>query len=146
MRVTVAGATDCIVHKVQSEIDIEVSVKKSVTVADRFSLAMEVARSTRIGKLRLVRIAKMLGVPSGGGGQRCIKPMLKRIPEFVSKIPTLRLLCKLGVDTKQMVRAMGTPAIHTESRPLACQIRTCIKLALRWPKLQAQKEVGKTLT
>ncbi len=37
--------------------------------------------------------------------------MLKRIPGLVSKIPRLRFLRKIGVNTNQMARAMGTPAI-----------------------------------
>ncbi len=67
-RVAVAGATDFVVRAL-GNLGLQVSVKKSVTVANRFSLAKAIVRISVTKKLSARRSTKLLGAPSGGCGQ-----------------------------------------------------------------------------
>eukprot|EP00973_Karenia_brevis_P006770 919628-Karenia_brevis.AAC.1 len=95
----------------ENELGLEVSVKKSVTVADRFSLAKAISRTSRTGKLQVARATKLLGAPSGGGRRRSTKAFAVRLPAFVKKIPRIHALRRAKVKVGQIVRAAGTPAI-----------------------------------
>ena len=95
----------------EDELGLEVSLRKSVTIASRLSLAAGVARTSRTGKLRVVRATKMLGAPSGGGRRRSTKALADRLPAFKKKIRRIHAARRAGVKVGQIVRAAGTPAV-----------------------------------
>ncbi len=110
VRTDVAGATDYIVKEL-THLDLEVSVKKSVVLADRLSLAKAVARTSKTGKVSAVRQSKLLGAPAGGGRRRATRALAIRLAAFAKKKGKIHALRKVGVNTLQLTRAMGTPAV-----------------------------------
>ena len=73
IRLTVAGPTDCVVSLMQNEW---AGSKKSVTAADRFSLAKAIARTSRTGKLKVARATG----PFRWGRRKSTKALAVRFP------------------------------------------------------------------
>jgi len=110
--VAVAAATDFIVRKLEDELHLEVSVKKSVAAACTSSMARLVARASRTQKLTAVRAAKLLGAPSGGGRRRCVKPSRVRISVLKARTRRIaQLRSRSRVCIPKLVRAAATPLI-----------------------------------
>ncbi len=109
-RVAVAGATDYVVRAL-GDMGLDVSIKKSVAVANRYSLSRAIARTSATRKLTAKRGTKLLGAPSGGGRVRTVGALAARILKFRQKIPRIHAVRRLGIRVPQMVRAMGTPSI-----------------------------------
>ena len=110
-RTAVAGATDLVVGKLEGELELEVSLKKSVVVGSRYQIALAIARTSRTGKLKGARATKLLGTPSGGGRRRSTRALANRLSAFKRKIPRIHSLRKAGVRAQQVTRAAGTPAV-----------------------------------
>eukprot|EP00973_Karenia_brevis_P003950 544986-Karenia_brevis.AAC.1 len=91
-------------------MELEVSVKKSVTLADKLSLAKAITRISRTGKVKATRQSSFLGTAAGGGRRRATKALAVRLPMFKKKIDKIHALRRAGVNTMQLTRAMGTPA------------------------------------
>ena len=110
-RVAVAGATDFVVDMLENELELEVSLKKSVVVGGSYSMAEGIARTSSSRKLSAVRAAKLLGVASGGGRKRSTKALAVRLPAFAKRIQRIHAIRKVGVRVTQLVRTAGTPAV-----------------------------------
>jgi len=106
-----AGATDHMVHHLKVQLDMEVSIKKSVCVGSSVLLAVNAARARRTGVLTPVRSGKLLGVGAGGGRRRCVKFLAARIDVFNKGFPRIRKLRRSKINIVALVRAAGTPMI-----------------------------------
>ena len=109
--IIVSQATDHAVRIMEEELELKVSISKSVAVATRYSLASMLTRISATGKVKPVRSSKLLGAAAAGGKRRSIKVLAKRLKNFKSKIKKFQSLKRLGVASNQVVRAAGTPAI-----------------------------------
>ena len=100
-----------VVDKLENGLCMEVSAKKSKVLAGRAMVAEAVAAGVGSKKLTATTHAKLLGTDSVGGRRRSTATLQKRIRSFNCTVPRLHALLRAGVNTKQMVRAAGTPAI-----------------------------------
>ena len=107
----VSAATDQVVKHLQEGLELEVSAKKSVTVAGRDSIARGIAAISKTKKLSAKRSTKILGAPSGGGRRRCVKALAVRMTAFAKRIPRIRALRRHGISTIHVARAAGTPMV-----------------------------------
>ena len=107
----VVGATAHIIHCLEVDLEMEVSESKSVVVCSSVRLALNIQARTSMHKVSVVRTAKILGAPHGGGARRCVKPLRSRINVFRDKIDNIQAVRAVGVHTHTIVRAAGTPAI-----------------------------------
>ena len=64
----------------------------------------------RTRKLYMTTWSNMLGVGTAGGARRCVKVFSRRLLAFRSKMPRIQALRGAGVNTEQVVRAVGAPA------------------------------------
>ena len=106
-----AGATDHMVRHLEGSLQLEVSLKKSVTVASSPLMASNVATAARSRALRPVRTAKLLGVSVAGGRRRSVKHLAVRVNTFRKRIPRIHRLRKARINTTAVVRAAGTPML-----------------------------------
>jgi len=107
----VAGATDTFTSYVQDTLHLVVSVAKSVANAGTMREAKLTARLCRSRVLTAVRATKLLGTPSAGGRRRTTAPQRIRVRQFTKKALKIKRLRRLGVNTRHIVRAAGTPSI-----------------------------------
>ena len=107
----VAGVTDHLVHVLEDDYDLEVSSKKSCTIASSPKLAQHVAHFARSRKIVAKRASKLLGAPIGGGRRRSVRHLTKRLQDARVKTHRIHSLRRAGVRTKLVVRAAVTPAI-----------------------------------
>ena len=106
-----AVVVDFIVHVLQVELRLEVSAKKSKVVASKGSLALAVVAHMRSQKARAASHAKLLGTGVVGGRRRSTHVMRVRMHHFTKTIGKYHTMRAVGVNAKQMVRAVGTPAL-----------------------------------
>jgi len=107
----VAGATDHAVGILEHDLELEVSVAKSVVAGSSFSVAERTAFFSVTGKIKPMHTVKVLGAPSGGGKRRSVVHSVRRVRKFSKRSRRTRSLRKLGVKVRQLVRMAGTPAI-----------------------------------
>ena len=106
-----AVVVDFLVHILQTEMRLKVSAKKSKVVASRGRLAIAASCYMRTQKVKPASHAKLLGTGVVGGKRRSTYVMRVRLHQFTKTIGRLHTMRAAGVNTKQMVRAAGTPAI-----------------------------------
>ena len=106
-----AVVVDFIVHILQVELRLEVSAKKSKVVASRGQIAVAAAAHMRSRKAKPASHAKLLGTGVVGGRRRSTYVMRVRLHHFSKTISRYHSLRSARVNTKQMVRAAGTPAL-----------------------------------
>ena len=111
VKCTIAGATDHMVEHLQAGLELEVSAKKSVTVACSRGLAAGIAAISRTRKLTAVLSAKLLGTTSGGGRRRAVKGLAVRKIAFAKRIPRIHTLRRFGIRADRVTRAMGPPML-----------------------------------
>jgi hypothetical protein len=107
---TVAQATDFFINIFEEEFKLEVSCTKSYATASCPRLAVALARSTQRRVLRFSRAAKLLGTPYAGN-RRSVKVLKVRLKTFKERTPRIQLLRRYGVNSSQIVRAMGAPGM-----------------------------------
>eukprot|EP00973_Karenia_brevis_P069962 9727001-Karenia_brevis.AAC.1 len=95
VKICVAGATDFIIGEL-TKLALEVSVKRSVTLADKLSTAKAIARMSKTGKITAVRQSEFLGTSAGGGRRRSTKALAVRLPKFVKKIGKIHVIRRAG--------------------------------------------------
>ena len=59
-----------VMHTLETVLRLEVSAKKSVTVAGSFKFAKKLTRKLRTSKISAVRRSKLLGTDATGGRKR----------------------------------------------------------------------------
>ena len=104
-------ALDFVVSQLEDVLLMQVSESKSKLLAGRPSLAQAVIEGLETSKLSTTNHAKMLGVDSVGGRRRSTATFKDRVSTFAQAVPRVQSLRKTGVNSVQMVRAAGTPAI-----------------------------------
>lgn len=102
---------DYIVEQLEDVLQMQVSDSKSKVLAGRPSLAAAVLEGLNTSKLSTTSRSKMLGVDTVGGRRRTTVTFLERVTTFAKAVPRLQALRKSGVNSAQMVRAAGTPAV-----------------------------------
>ena len=90
---------------------MQVSVSKSTVVPSTHKLARRVASKAKTNKLKPANRNKFLGRAAGGGERRSTSVAVARLRGFTKRIGKLWKLRKPGVNTKQMTRTAGTPAV-----------------------------------
>ena len=90
---------------------MEVSTLKSKVLSGRPSIAAAVIEQIDESKLTHAYRAKMLGTDSVGGSKRSTVTFCDRLSTFAQAVPQLHALRKAGVNSHQMVRTAGTPAV-----------------------------------
>ena len=63
------------------------------------------------GKLTFTTRGKLLGTDSVGGSRRSTRTLFERISAFSATMPRIKVLRKTGVNSPQMVRMTGPPAV-----------------------------------
>jgi len=107
----VAGASGCIIRYLEDEMDLEVSVAKSVVVGSTARVARSAAAADSSGKLSAVASAKLLGTPAAGGRKRSARIQRRRISTFKAKKEKFHKLRKMGINTTAVARTAGVPAM-----------------------------------
>ena len=103
---------DFVVHQLEEVLLMEVSATKSKILSGRPALAIAIANGVASGKMSWTRHAKLLGTDSVGGRRRTTEVAQLRLAEFSKLVPRFQALRRLGVNSKQMVRAAApSPAI-----------------------------------
>ena len=120
---------------------MEVSAKKSKVLAGRLQIAEEVAFGFRTKKISPTTHAKLLGTDSVGVRRRSTATFQERLRTFGRAAPKFHALRRSGANSKQMVRAAGTPAYEPHSAGItigstsacACayNCRLCVHTAVR---------------
>ena len=105
------AATEHVVNHLQHRLQLEVSAKKSVTVAGRPSIAAGVAGLSRTQKVSARSSTKLLGVASAGGRRRSVNVLKLRIKQLALRTPRIRALRRAGLSATRLVRAAGTPLV-----------------------------------
>ncbi len=100
-----------LVSRLQDDLLMEVSTKKSVVMAGRPALAKRFAQIAKSKVTKAVRQTKLLGTEAVGGRKRSTVVFRKRVKQMTKRVRRFRALRKVGVNTKQMARAAVTPAI-----------------------------------
>ena len=103
----VAYVTD----RLENRLGLQISAKKSMVVAGRPSLALATAHAMKDGKVKAARCGKLLGTDAVGGRRRSTYSFRVRLHRFTKTISRYHALRRAGANTKQMVRAMGPPAL-----------------------------------
>ncbi len=106
-----AAVVDMITHKLEKDLELVVSTKKSVVTASSVRLAAEVARQVAGNKLKPVRRAKLLGTASTAGRARCALGLKARVKAFAAEKSRYQRLRRVGVDTACMAQAAAAPAM-----------------------------------
>jgi hypothetical protein len=100
-----------ITERLESGLGLQISAKKSVVVAGRPSLTAATAQAIKGRMVRATRCGKLLGTDAVGGRRRSTHAFRVRLHQFTKAIPRYHALRRAGASGKQMVRAMGPPAI-----------------------------------
>ena len=108
---TMVSVVDFVIDEFETELLMEVSAKKSKVLACRPAIALAVGTRVKSCKLDPVRYAKLLGTDSAGGRRRGTQVSQARLVDFTASSSRFQVLRRLGVNTKQMVRAAGPPAM-----------------------------------
>jgi hypothetical protein len=107
----VAGATDLVVKYLEIDLECQLSEKKSISVASTFTLARQIAATSKSKKVTPQRSAKLLGTGSCGGRRRTMKVMKARLKAFDMRLPRMQHLRRSGVNAARIARAAGTPVL-----------------------------------
>ena len=110
----VARATDFLVDTLQKDYLLEVSTQKSFVLASSMKLAQRVAVASRSCKLTSKRSGKLLGAPIGGGRQRSVRTLKKRLHDFRGKVHRIHALRRSGICTTPDVRTAGIMPVAAE--------------------------------
>ena len=105
------AAIDFVIDQFETVLCMEVSAKKSKVLAGRPAIALAIATRIRSRKLGVTLRARLLGTDTTGGRRRGTQVAQERLRAFTALVPRFHQLRKLGVNTQQMVRASGPPAI-----------------------------------
>ena len=108
---TMVFVVDFVITWLQDELRMEVSAKKSKVVAGRLAIATAIADATKHGKLTATTHAKLLGTDSVGGRRRTTSTFRDRLKKFAATTGRYQALRRVGVNSAQMVRTGGLPAI-----------------------------------
>ena len=100
-----------LIHQLEEVLKMQVSGTKSKVLAGRPALAQAVAMGIVTKKISVTKHAKLLGTDSAGGRRRSTVVAAQRLQDFIDLIPRFQALRRLGVNSRQMVRAAGPPAI-----------------------------------
>jgi len=104
-------ALDFLVAQLEDVLLMQVSASKSKVLAGRPCLAQAVIQMLQTNRLSTTKHAKLLGVDSVGGRRRSTITFQDRVSTFTKAVPRLQALRKVGVNSMQMVRTAGTPAV-----------------------------------
>ncbi len=102
---------DFLIHQLEVVLKMQVSGTESKVLAGRSALAEAVANNLESKKVSVTRHAKLLGTDSVGGRRRSTAVAKQRLQDFTDLIPRFQALRRLGVNSRQMVRAAGPPAV-----------------------------------
>ena len=102
---------DFVVLYLEGELGMEVSAKKSKLIASSAAIASAIIHGTASTKVSYARHGRMLGTDAVGGRRRSAYNFRNRLEDFGLKASKFQQLRKLGVNSPQMVRAAGVPAI-----------------------------------
>jgi hypothetical protein len=108
---TMIRVIDFVVDYLENELHMEVSAKKSKLIASSAAIAEAIILGTASAKVTPARHGKMLGTDAVGGRRRSVRNFRSRLKEFDGKIQKFQQLRKVGVNSPQMVRTAGVPAI-----------------------------------
>ena len=108
---TLVSALDFGIGRLEGDFRMEVSAKKSKLVAGRPALAEAVASRLTAKRIGTATGAKLLGTDAVGGRRRGTKVARARLVQFCTKTGRFSSLRRLGINTVQMVRSTGPPAI-----------------------------------
>ena len=100
-----------VAERLEGRLELEISAKKSVAVASRTKLAIATVQAMASQKVKPARRGKLLGIDATGGRRRSTHSARVRLHHFTKMIPRIHALKRTGANAKQMVRAMGPPAI-----------------------------------
>ena len=100
-----------IIHQLEGVLKMQVSGTKSKVPAGRPALAQAVAAGIETKKISVTEHAKLLGTDSAGGRRRSTVVAAQRQQDFTDLIPRFQAFRRLGVNSRQMVRATGAPAV-----------------------------------
>ena len=106
-----ASAVDLVVNVFQNQLALKVSTTKSTVVASTLRLAARVARKSKAKILGHAKHAKLLGSAAGGGKRRSTTIAVQRLNKYRQCAGRMWQLRGSGVNTKQMARTAGTPAV-----------------------------------
>ncbi len=109
--VTMIHVIDFVVDYLEGELRMEVSAKKSKLIASSAAIAEAIIQGTASTKVSHARHGKMLGTDAVGGRRRSVRNFRSRLAEFGKKTQRFQQLRKVGVNSPQMVRTAGVPAI-----------------------------------
>ena len=90
------AALDFVIHKLEKELLLEVSAKKSCIVSKRYKLALVVAARLRQQKVRPCRHAKLLGSGTVAGRARTTKVLKNRLKAFWQDRPQVPCFAEVG--------------------------------------------------
>ena len=122
LTITVVGCTrqvvnimirvlDFVVDYLEDTLLMEVSAKKSKLIGSSKGLVQAIVVGTRSAKVSAAKHGKVLGTDDVGGRVRSTVNFRARLTEFGEKATKFKALRKIGVNSPQMVRAAGTPAV-----------------------------------
>ena len=104
-------ALDFLVQQLEVHLRMLVSDGKSKVLAGRPSIAAAVLKAIESDKLALTRHGKLLGTDTVGGRRRSTITFLERVQTFSEARPRIHALRRVGVNSAQIVRTAGTPAV-----------------------------------
>jgi len=105
------AVVDFVVEHLEVHLLMEVSAKKSKVLSGRAAIAVAVANGVRCKKVSPTSHAKLLGIDTVGGRRRSTITFQHRLQAFSNIVPRFQAIRRTGVNSKQMVRAAGPPAI-----------------------------------
>ena len=100
-----------VIRRLEDDLLMEVSSTKSKVLAGRPALAAAVVAGVTSKKVSVATHAKLLGTDSVGGRRRATTVAQQRLASFTAVVPRFQSLRRLGVNSRQMVRSAGPPAI-----------------------------------
>lgn len=104
-------ALEFLTERLEGMLRMQVSTVKSKVLAGRPSVAAAVIQQLSADKLNQAQRAKMLGTDTVGGSRRSTATFCDRVQSFAEAVPRIQALRRAGVNSHQMVRAAGTPAV-----------------------------------
>jgi hypothetical protein len=102
---------DFVVEWLEDTLHMEVSASKSKVLSGRLPIALAIEQGTKTSKVTATTHAKLLGTDSVGGRRRSTKCFQDRLQTFKSTAPRYHAMRASGVNSVQMVRTAGVPAV-----------------------------------
>jgi len=103
--------TDFVVDWLERRLRMTVSDTKSKVIASDPKIAQCIAEGTKSRKIKATSITQLLGTDSAGGRRRRTQTQQQRFSDFKSCRHRIKSLRNAGVNSLQMIRAAGPPAI-----------------------------------